>query len=159
MQPRQMLHLVRSGYALATPLDLELLSACPELRVLEERWVPRWALEAKSSLEGAGYTPDQVRQLFAQGSERVQGELHELVKQGKRTRVVEPRLPYAPQVIDLPTELALNRTLRRHTALCNACSADQPCPEGDELREELELLFPRDRRRTPRPGAVRRLRD
>lgn len=150
MQSRQIVHLVRSGYALATPDDLDVVGACPGLRLLEERWVPRWTLEAWASLEQAGYSAEQARALFAEGQERVQAELSSLVRQGKRARVVEPRLPYAPQVIDLPTELALNRTLRHHAAGCDACAAGLACAEGDELRDELELLFPPDRRRAPR---------
>ena len=150
MQTRQLVHLVRSGYALATPQDLEVMKRCPKLDILEEGWVPRWALEAKASLEGAGCPPEQLREIFSSGHDQIFAALAALVSEGKRARVIEPRIPYARQVIDRPTEVALLRALRHHTASCAACDASAPCLDADELRKELELLFPPDRRRNSR---------
>jgi hypothetical protein len=52
--------------------------------------------------------------------------------------------------IDGPTEVALATALQNHGATCAACRSGEQCEEADELREELALLFPPDRRSMPR---------
>jgi hypothetical protein len=150
MQPMQVLHCVRKGFALASPARIDVMRACVDLDVVEESWVPRWALEATISLENLGYGPQQLRALFAQGRARVMGELMALAQEGRLPRPLEPRQAYEQTPIDEPTAQALTAALAEHRTSCVICLAQRQCLDGDLLREEMEALFPQERRRQRR---------
>jgi len=150
MQPMSVLQFVRLGFALASIEQAEVVRTCREVQVVDGSWVPRWALEAEIALEKAGYAPMRVRHLFALGRERVYAELEALVRAGKRASVLESRRAYESGGIDGPTKAALAEALRDHRAACSRCRRAEPCLEGEELAEELELLFPHERRKHAR---------
>jgi hypothetical protein len=150
MQPMRVLQFVRLGFALATVEQAGIVSPCRDLQVVDGGWVPRWALEAETALETAGYAPTRIRHLFALGRDRVFFELDALVRTGRRASVLESRLPYQCSAIDRPTQAALVTALRSHRGECSRCRRAEPCLEGDELAEELELLFPHERRKHSR---------
>lgn len=152
MLPMQVLQCVRKGFALTSPARIELMRGCVDLDVIEESWVPRWAVEASVSLENLGYGPQQISELFAQGRQRVMAELTALAQTGKIARPVEPRQPYEQTSIDQPTALALTAALADHRVSCPICLAQQQCLDADLLQEEMEALFPQDRRRQRRPA-------
>jgi hypothetical protein len=146
LEPREVLGLVRRGLALARPEQLAVVTSCSELEVVGGAWVPRWALEAEAALTEAGAPPEQAGRLFAQGRARVLAELEERVRAGRLPAVLRPRLAYQPDPIDEPTRSALTLALRQHRAGCDQCRGAEPCLLGAELAEELELLFPSERR-------------
>jgi hypothetical protein len=150
MLPMQVLQCVRKGFALASSAHVELVRGCVDLDVVEESWVPRWALEAAISLENLGYGPQQIRNLFAQGRERVMAELTTLAQSGKLARPSEPRHAYERTPIDQPTAVALTTALAEHRASCGICREEQQCLDADLLRDEMDALFPEERRRQPR---------
>ena len=149
MQGMEILKLIRKGYALATPEQVEVVITCPELQV-EGRWVSRWALEAEVSLEDCGLTPDQLRPIFNQGKARVVAELEAMVLSGMRAHVLEPRKRYQPSRIDLLTDAALPGALWQHRERCAPCQRREPCSIGEELQETLDHFFPSERRKTTR---------
>lgn len=151
MLPMRVLQFVRLGFALATGEQADVVSTCRDVQVVDGGWVPRWALEAEVGLEAAGYAPMRIRHLFALGRDRVYAELEALVRAGKRASVLEPRRAYACSSLDRPTKLAVAEALRRHRGECSRCRRAEPCSEGEELAEELELLFPHERRMHSRP--------
>jgi hypothetical protein len=146
----QILTLVRNGYALAMPEQVEVVMSCPDLRVMEGKWVPRWALEAQASLEDCGFTAEELREIFCHGRDRVVAELKAMVRVGKRARLVEPRKRYDRSKIDLLTEAALAGALWQHRESCTSCNSAEQCLESEELQEELDLLFPPERRKAKR---------
>jgi len=150
LQPMEVLHAVRKGYALATPTQLALVRYCRDFLVLSGGWVPRWALEALTLLEEAGCSGGRVRALFALGHDGVRAELAALVKSGKLAHSLEARQPYQRLRIDLPTEMALTAALQQHRKLCPRCAQRRHCPEEDELHDELDLIFPLERRQLRR---------
>src|SRR5579859_4980422 len=150
MEPMEVLKLVRLGYACATPDQIALVSRCPEAAVIDEVWVPRWALEAQHAFEAAGYSRWRIGLVFAEGHDAVLAELGSLVSAGLRRRILEPRLPWSPLPFDRPTQEALSRALQTHRSVCSRCAADLRCPEAQKIREELDLLFPMERRSHPR---------
>jgi hypothetical protein len=150
MQPMQVLHCVRKGFAITTTARAELMRGCVGLDLVEERWVPRWALEATISLENVGYGPQQIRALFAQGRDRVMAELTELARAGSLARPVEPRHAYERTVIDQPTALALTAALADHQADCPLCRTQKQCLNAGLLQEAMDALFPEERRRQRR---------
>lgn len=150
MQPKDVLHAVRKGYALATPRQVEMVKPCRDVEMIERAWVPRWALEAEAALERAGYEAARIREIFAQGHEAVLSELTLLVREGKRPRLVESRRRGSLLGIDRRTETALRVALRQHRAACSHCAAGEPCLEAGEINDQLELLFPPERRKKSR---------
>lgn len=150
MQPMDVLQCVRKGFALASPAQVELLRGCLDIDVIHERWVPRWALEAATTLVGVGYGPQQIRTLFAEGRERVLGELTSLTHSGALLRAVRPRKPYARSAIDDATYAALSEALENHRQGCVLCAEGRQCLDADVLDEEMQALFPADRRKQPR---------
>jgi hypothetical protein len=150
MQPMRILQCVRKGYAIASTERVALVRGCVDLEVLNEHWVPRWALDAASSLEHVGYGPQQIAGLFTQGKTRVLAELTALAQAGKLARAVEPRHTYERSAIDEPTHQALNDALFEHRQGCAVCKAQRQCMDADLLEEEMQLLFPPDRRKQPR---------
>jgi hypothetical protein len=150
MSAMQILRLVRNGYALATSDQVEVIICCPDLQVVEGKWVPRWALEAEVALEDCGLKAEQLRKIFGQGKDCVAGELKAMVRAGKRARLVEPRRPYERSRIDLLTEAALTGALWHHREICALCKSREPCGESEALRDELNLLFPPERRKAKR---------
>jgi hypothetical protein len=150
MQPMQVLQCVRRGLAVTSSARIEVMRGCVDLDVVDENWVPRWALQAAISLEKQGYGPQQVSALFAQGRGRVMAELLGLAKAGKLARPVEPRHAYERTEVDQATALALTTALVDHRALCGLCREEQQCLDRDLLQEELNALFPEDRRRQRR---------
>jgi hypothetical protein len=152
MLPMQVLQCVRKGFALTSPARVEVMRGCVDLDVIEESWVPRWAVEASVSLESLGYGPQQVSALFAQGRARVMAELTALAQAGTIPRPLEPRHAYEQTSIDQPTALALTAALADHRASCSICLAQHQCLDSDLLEEEMEALFPQDRRRHRRPA-------
>ena len=150
MQPMEVLQCVRNGYAVASPERVALLRGCLDLDVLNDRWIPRWALEATNSLEQVGYGPQQIRGLFAQGRARVFAELTALAQAGKLARPVQPRQTYDRDPIDEPTQKALSGALTEHRQGCALCQSQRQCMDADLLEDELRLLFPPDRRKQPR---------
>ena len=149
MQPRQIVELVRKGFAVATAERAQLMRSCLDVEVVDDTWVPRWALEAESALEAAGYGADRIADLFAAGRGAVIAELQALVRTGRRTRVLEPRPAFAPLSFDRSTKSMLFSSLQEHRAACVTCRPG-PCEEARELLDEIELLFPHDRRTHPR---------
>ena len=152
MLPMQVLQCVRRGFALASPARVEIMRGCVDLDVIEGSWVPRWAVEASVSLEGLGYGPQQIAALFAQGRKRVMVELTTLAQAGRIPRPTEPRHPYEQTSIDQPTALALTAALADHRASCSICLEQKQCLDSDLLEEEMEALFPQERRRHRRPA-------
>jgi hypothetical protein len=150
MQPMQILHFVRQGYALTSAERVSLVRGCVDLDVVNEHWVPRWALDAAASFEHVNYGPQQIRGLFAQGKARVLAELTALTQAGKLPRPVEPRHTYDRAPIDEPTHEALDGALLEHRRGCPLCEAQRQCMDADLLEEEMQLLFPEDRRKQPR---------
>jgi hypothetical protein len=150
MQPMQVLQCVRKGFAVASPALIEVMRGCVDLDVIEESWVPRWALEAAISLENLDYGPQQIRGLFAQGRARVMAELTTLAQSGKIPRPVEPRHAYERTTIDQATGLALTGALADHRTSCDLCLRQDQCLDADLLQEEMDALFPEDRRRQRR---------
>jgi hypothetical protein len=150
MSEMQILRLVRNGYALATTDQVEVIMSCPDLEVVEGKWVPRWALEAEASLEACGLKGEQLRKIFSQGQDCVVGELKAMVRAGKQARLVEPRKRYERSNMDLLTEAALTGALWHHRETCTSCKSREPCLESEELQDELDLLFPADRRKAKR---------
>ena len=149
MPGSKILHLVRKGYALATPEQVDVVAGCPEVRA-EGKWVPRWALEAEASLEDCGITPDELRRIFGLGKDSVVAELEAMVLSGKRANVLESRDRYRPARIDLLTDAALTGALWQHREACAACKNNEPCSSGADLQDELEQLFPNERRKIQR---------
>jgi hypothetical protein len=150
MQPMDVLHCVRKGLVLASPEQVELLRGCVDLDVVGDRWVPRWALEALTTLFGVGYGAEQIRGLFGEGRERVLGELTALAQSGALLRAVRPRRPYQRAAIDDATHAALSKALESHRENCALCKERQQCLDADLLEEEMQALFPVDRRKQPR---------
>ena len=150
MQPKDVLHAVRKGYALATPRQVEMVKPCRDVVTIARAWVPRWALEAEAALERAGYEQQRIRQIFARGHDAVLSEVALLVRDGKRARVFEPRRRGSRLEIDRRTDAALRVALRQHQAACPLCAAGERCVEADEINDQLELLFPPERRKNPR---------
>ncbi len=144
------LHLVRKGYALATPSQAEMVRPCRDVVMIEGAWMPRWALEAEAALEWAGYEPHRIREIFARGHDAVLSELALLMKDGKRARVLEPRTRWPQVDIDRPTETALRTALQQHRTACSLCAAGESCLDAEQISEELESLFPAERRKNPR---------
>ena len=151
MGPMQVLELVRHGYALASSEVVGVVEQCLDLDVVGGQWIPRWALEADSSLAAAGCTSALRRNLFAEGRARVYQALTELVRAGKRPQVLESRRAYARTRLDAPTEAALGAALRDHRAGCFRCGEERQCAEAEDLGAAISLLFPPDRRQAPRP--------
>jgi hypothetical protein len=150
MQPMDVLHCVRKGFALASPAQVELLRGCVDLDVIHERWVPRWALEAVTTFFGVGYGQEQIKTLFGEGRERVLAELTSLAQSGALLRAVRPRNPYQRSAIDDATHGALTEALEGHRQSCALCTEGQQCLDADLLQEEMQALFPVDRRKQPR---------
>src|ERR1700682_1510739 len=150
MQAMQMLRLVREGYCLATPEQVEVVVSCPNLQIVDGKWVPRWALEAKASLEDCDFTVEQLRKIFGHVRDRVVAEVKAMVRAGKRARVVEPRKRYQRSRIDVLTEAALTGALWQHRESCTSCKSREPCLESEELEEELDLPSPPERRKANR---------
>jgi hypothetical protein len=69
---------------------------------------------------------------------------------GKRARVLESRTRWPQVDIDRHTETALRMALQQHGAACSLCAAGKPCPDAEEISEQLELLFPAELRKNPR---------
>src|SRR4051812_45491795 len=86
MQPMEVLQCVRKGYALAPAERVAVMRGCVDIDVVDERWVPRWAVEAAVSLENVGYGSEQIHGLFLQGRERVLAELTALTQSGRLSR-------------------------------------------------------------------------
>jgi hypothetical protein len=149
MHPTEILHLVRKGYALATPAQVAVVRNCPDLEI-EGEWVPRWALEAKASLQGCGCTPEQLRTIFGQGKDRVVAEVEAAVRAGKRAHSRKSRNRYEPSSFDVLTEAALTGALGQHRESCAPCNRREPCSAREELQQELDQLFPADRRKANR---------
>jgi hypothetical protein len=126
------------------------VAGCHDCEVVDGGWIPRWALEAESSLRGAGYTLDRMRSLFSLGRARVLVELGNLVRKGKRATVLESRKPHEPLPIDGPTKTALESALEDHRRECALCRTGAVCFDAQGLGEELELLFPVERRQHSR---------
>jgi len=150
MHPMDVLQCVRKGFALASPAQVELLRGCVDIDVIHERWVPRWALEAATTLVGVGYGLEQIRLLFGEGRERVLAELTSLAQSGALRRAVRPRRPYERAAIDDPTHGALGEALFGHRQTCALCTEGRQCLDADLLEEEMQALFPVDRRKQPR---------
>lgn len=146
----EILTLVRNGYALATPEQVEVVMSCPDLQVLGRNWVPRWALEAQASLEDCGFTAEQLREIFCHGQDRIVAELKSMVRAGRRAHLVDSRKRYERSRIDLLTEAALAGALWQHRESCTSCNSVDSCLESEELQEELDLLFPPERRKAKR---------
>ena len=153
MQPLEVLYLVRQGYAAASTAQAGIVAALPEVAVIAGNWVPRWALEVEVALEEAGLSPEERRVVYGQGREAVIGFLEGLVKAGKRRQVLEERNRFARPPFDLRTEAALVSALWQHRSACRACRALRPCLAAARLEEEIDELFPRDRRKRLR-GAI-----
>lgn len=150
MQPMDVLHCVRKGFVLASPAQVELLRGCVDIDVIYERWVPRWALEAATTLVGVGYGQQQIRTLFGEGRERVLAELTSLTQSGALLRAVRPRNPYQRAAIDDATHAALSEALEGHRQSCALCAGKEQCLDADLLEEEMQAQFPVDRRKQPR---------
>jgi hypothetical protein len=149
MHPTEILHLVRKGYALATPAQVAVVMNCPDLGI-EGEWVPRWALEAKASLKKCGRTPEQLRRIFGQGKDGVVAELEETVRVGKRAHTWESRNRYEPSSFDALTQAALTGAVSQHREGCAWCDLPEPCSAMVELQEQLDQLFPKNRRKLSR---------
>jgi len=150
MQPMEVLGLVRQGFAVATREQAQLVRSCLEVDVVEDEWVPRWALEAETALAAAGYPPGRLTALFANGRGAVLAELGSLVKSGRRRRVLEPRGRWSPFAFDRRTQARLAGALEQHRAACDACAGAGTCFQAEQLADEIELLFPAERRKRPR---------
>jgi hypothetical protein len=150
MPPMQVLQCVRRGFALATPRTVELVRGCVDIDVVDDHWVPRWALDAATSLENLGYSPGQINGLFVEGRERVLAELTTLAQAGLLPRPVQPRKTWGRDAIDQPTEAALKAALANHRGSCVLCLERLRCLDGSLLEEEMQALFPEDRRKQPR---------
>ncbi len=146
LQPMEVLHAVRRGYALATPVQLALIRSCRDFEVLSGGWVPRWALEALTLLEEAGCPDGRVRGLFALGHDAVHAELSALVKSGKLSHSLASRQPYQRLRIDLPTEMALTAALQQHRKHCPRCALRRRCPRGGRAARRTRPALPLERR-------------
>jgi hypothetical protein len=149
VQPIEILQAVRRGYVIAASSIVELARKCPDFDLLQNRWVPRWALVSSNALIDAGLMPDKVQALFARGQAAVQSELNELIRLGtlSHSQAAATRRPYERLSLDAPTEMALTGALQTHRSSCDGCKqSSTPCELGSELADVLQLLFPRDRR-------------
>jgi hypothetical protein len=146
----QVLQCVRRGFALASPETVELVRGCVDLDVVDGHWVPRWALDAATSLENLGYSHGQINGLFLEGRGRVLTELSTLTQAGLLPRPIEPRKIWGRAAIDEPTEAALKGAIANHRADCVLCLEGMRCLDGSLLEEEMQAMFPEDRRKQPR---------
>jgi len=73
-----------------------------------------------------------------------------LAHSGKLARPVEPRHAYERTSIDQATALALTGALADHRVSCDLCLQQKQCLDADLLQEEMDALFPEDRRRQRR---------
>ncbi|TMA24561.1 MAG: hypothetical protein E6J78_20175 [Deltaproteobacteria bacterium] len=144
------LRLVRNGYAVANPSQLDPLRDCPDLDIVDEKWVPRWALEAEAAFQESCYTRAQQRAVFSRGQAAVLEELSALVHEGKRPYVFKSRDPWQRHRIDASTETAIRAALQQHRQSCLLCQREQSCAEAAGLQQEMQQLFPRDRRKSKR---------
>ncbi len=150
LDARELVRLVRRGFAATTAEQAQVMRGCADVEVVGGTWVPRWALEAATALQDAGYSPEKITSVFAAGRSAVLDELQFLVRAGRRARVLEPRRAWSPLPFDQATRTVLIATLQQHRAGCDRCGAT-PCADARDLLDELELLFPADRRAQPRP--------
>jgi hypothetical protein len=149
VQPIEILQAVRRGYVIAAPSIVALLRECPDFDLLQNRWVPRWALVSANAMIAARLMPEEVQALFARGQATVQSELNELIRLGRlsHSQAAATRRPYERLSLDEPTEMALNGALQIHRSSCDGCQqSNTPCELGSELTDVQQLLFPPDRR-------------
>ena len=146
------LEAVRRGLVLATPEQAALVCDCPDAECSNGPWYPRWTLETAAALAAAGYSPSRIHELFSSGRARVLAELTDLVRAGRRSSVLSSRNPYERNPIDQLTERAMRDSLLAHSARCQRCQRGQGCFPAAQLVEELAVLFPEERRGSPRSG-------